>query len=346
MYQDTSEEISKQYIDATQIRSAALDARHQAQKYLGSMYWRKTGAAGTEYLIKETRGIEKSLGRRSRETEAIIAEFKQRKIATGERAKSLAEAMKRQERINAALRVGRAPNVLVAVLNALADAGIVEHFLVIGTNALYAYETHAGVRFTGDITATTDVDLLWDSRKHLALVSRDPDFNTQGLIGVLRKADRSFAILAEESYRAANAGGYLVDLIKRRPVSCFDDTEKAQLKNIESDFWAAKIVNMDWLLSAPKFRQTIVGINGQMADMTTVDPRAFVLFKAYLARKEDRDPIKKPRDIAQARAVHQLIGERLPHLGFDRIHVFPERIRNMLDTLSPGGAGNFGTAQK
>jgi hypothetical protein len=38
--------------------------------------------------------------------------------------------------------------------------------------------------------------------------------------------------------------------------------------------------------------------------------------------------MKKPRDLAQARAVYQLVQERLPQLGFDKIQVFPERMRD------------------
>lgn len=331
MYIDQDESLAKQYIDATQTRDAWVDSVRQAEKYRGSMYWRTV--KGSEYLIKQTARIEKSLGARTLVTENIYEEFRRRKEETSTRKKALAAALTRQERVNAALRLGRTPNIVVGLLNALESAGIADHFLVIGTNALYAYETHAGVRFTGDITATTDVDLLWDSRKHLSLASRDPEFDERGLVGILKKVDPSFAVLADESYRAANSSGYLVDLIKRRPESLFDDRERQQLRDVEDDFWAAKIINMDWLLSSPKFRQVVVGLNGAMAEMVTVDPRAFVLFKTYLAGKDDRDPVKKPRDLAQARAVYRLIDERLPHLGFDRIHVFPAHVRKMLDRL-------------
>lgn len=334
MFYDLEEALAKQYIDATQARSAYLDAERQAGKYRGSMFWRT--AKGRDYLIKETDRIEKSLGARTPESEAIFNEFRRKKAETEDRKRSLSDVLVQQQRVNAALRIGRTPNVVVGLLNALRTAGIDDHFMVIGTNALYAYETHAGVRFTGDITATTDIDFLWDSRKHLALVSNDPDFNEQGLIGILKKVDPTFAVHDDESYRASNSKGYMVDLIKRGAASYFDDHEKAQVRPVEDDFWAAKIKNMDWLLSSPKFKQPVVAVNGSMAEMVTVDPRAFVLYKLHLAQKEDRDPVKKPRDVTQAQAVFELIQQRLPHLGFDRIHVFPERVRNMLDTLSSG----------
>jgi hypothetical protein len=47
------------------------------------------------------------------------------------------------------------------------------------------------------------------------------------------------------------------------------------------------------------------------------DPRAFALHKAWLSRQPDREPLKKPRDIAQAREVVQLVREHMPHLSFD-----------------------------
>lgn len=331
MFHDLPEALAKQYIDATQAFDAARDAERQAARYRGSMFWRTV--KGRDYLIKETGRLEKSLGARTPETEAIYHDFRRKKAETEGRLRGLAQGLGMQQRVNAALRVGRTPNIVVALLNALRRAGIADHFLVIGTNALYAYETHAGVRFAGDLTATTDVDFLWDSRKHLALASRDPEFDTQGLIGLLKKVDPTFAVHEDEAYRASNSKGYLVDLIKRRPASHSDDHEAGQLRPVAEDFWAAKITNMDWLLSSPKFTQTVVALNGEMAEMVTVDPRAFVLYKLYLARKEDRDPVKRPRDVAQAQAVFDLVQARLPHLAFDRVHVFPERVRTLLDSV-------------
>ncbi len=46
------------------------------------------------------------------------------------------------------------------------------------------------------------------------------------------------------------------------------------------------------------------------------DPRAFALHKAWLSQQPTRDPLKKPRDLAQAKAVAQLVREQMPHLIF------------------------------
>lgn len=328
MFTDINESIAKQYIDAEQAWKALLVAERRALNYRGSMFFKKTGE--TDYLCRKYNALQtKSLGARTPANELILDEFKKGKLAAESNLKGMQEVVNRHRRVNTALRVGRTPNTVIALLDEVRKAGLQDHFLVIGTNALYAYETHAGVRLNGDITATTDVDLLWDSRKRITLLTDgDEHFNKHGLMGIIKRVDSSFELQPGEEYRAVNSSGYMVDLIKRRPKSLFDDKEPGQLiKNVD-DFWAAKIVNMDWLLSAPRFNQVVVGINGRMAEMLTIDPRAFVLYKIHLSQKEERDPIKKPRDVAQARALFNLIQERLPHLAFEKIKAMPERLRS------------------
>jgi len=316
--------------------------------YRGSMYWKQI--KGREYLYREySDRTGKSLGARSPETEKIIEDFKFGKAAAEAKFKELNDAMATQARLNVALRVGRTPNVVVGILEEIRKAGLQGHFMVIGTNALYAYETHVGVRFTGDVTATTDMDLLWDSRKRITLiVDGDDHFNQNGLIGVLKKYDASFELQEDQKFTAANAQGYMIDLIKRRPQSFYDDNEQQQMIPHPDDFWATKIRNMDWLLSSPKFTQVVVATNGSMAEMVTVDPRAFACYKVWLSEKEDRNPMKKPRDLAQARAVYQLVQDKMPQLSFDRIHALPEKLRNqrVLDILRPDTPGGQSLASQ
>ena len=328
MYTSLDENQIRQDIDAEQARKAWISAQRRALNYRGSMYWKTV--KGRDYLYREySSGSAKSLGGRTADTEKIIEEFKKGKKAAEQNLKQLNAAMATHARLNAALRVGRTPNVVVGLLEEIRKAGLQDHFMVIGTNALYAYETQAGVRFSGDVKATTDMDLLWDSRKRVTLIADgDEHFNKYGLIGVLKKFDPSFELQDGEEYRAANSQGYMIDLIKRRPESFTDDKEHSQLIANPDDFWAAKIKNMDWLLSSPKFRQVVIATNGNEAEMITVDPRAFVFYKVWLSQKDDREPMKKPRDLAQARAVFNLVKERLPQLSFDQIHVLPDKIRD------------------
>lgn len=59
-------------------------------------------------------------------------------------------------------------------------------------------------------------------------------FHKGGLIGLLRKTDSTFE-LDEGKSSAVNSQGYMVDLIKRRPLSLYDDHEKQQLSDHSPD---------------------------------------------------------------------------------------------------------------
>lgn len=60
---------------------------------------------------------------------------------------------------------------MISVLQALADADLLAHFTVVGTHALYAYETSAGVRIVPGALATQDIDLLWDARRRVQFMT-------------------------------------------------------------------------------------------------------------------------------------------------------------------------------
>jgi hypothetical protein len=82
---------------------------------------------------------------------------------------------------------------------------------VIGTQALYAYEAAAGSHFLHELLASGDVDLRNDTRQKMIVVSEKLDGN--GLLGLLKKADKTFECVRKNDYRAANAGQFMVDLV-------------------------------------------------------------------------------------------------------------------------------------
>ena len=100
----------------------------------------------------------------------VYERFMQRKREVGERLKTLREKAEEYRRMNKALRVGRTPDVLIDVLNMMMRYGVSEHFLVVGTHALFAYETAAGVSIPSDVMAPQDVALLFDTAKRAAFI--------------------------------------------------------------------------------------------------------------------------------------------------------------------------------
>ena len=306
---------TRQYIDAVATFEAYEDALAEAAKVRGGMYWHKgpVSAPDEAYLVRTSAsGSEKSLGRRSPETEAMYASFRQRKEMAAERRDGLKASLLKQKRMNRALRVGRVAPIIVDILNRLAATRLGEHFRVVGTHALYAYESAAGMTFEDDAVATRDIDLLWDVRKRVAFATALSKVDVS-MLGVLQKVDPTFRIRDSQKYTAVNKDGFEVDIIRRVQVA--DDPHPIRLSDEDDDFWVAQAPRAQELLDSAQFSAVIVATNGAMARMNTLEPMAFVRFKQWMSALPERDPLKRRRDALQAKAVDEVVQEYLPHWG-------------------------------
>ena len=307
---EISSDAARQYIDARAAFKELERSKKNALQVRGGMVWKLVD--DKEYLIRtSTTGGQKSLGRRSPETEVIYLNFTEKKLLNQERVGSLTATIAKHERMNRALRVGRMPKVAVAILRRLADAGLDEYFRVVGTHALYAYEAAAGVSFSSEITSTRDIDLLWDTRKRVMFAQRLAK-DSPSMLAALQKVDKSFQVIEDQKYTAVNKDGFEVDIIRR--MAAEDDPHPIRLSDAEDDFWVVQAKRASDLLNAEEFSEVVVAENGAMARMTTIHPRVFVEFKRWMSREPDRDPLKRRRDGLQADAVEWIMHERLPHL--------------------------------
>jgi len=303
-------------------------ALRHAEAHTYGMRWKTV--RGVEYLFRDSdaRGNGKSLGPRNPETEAILASFLQGREAANERLAGIRAALDEQARLNKALRLSRVPRVIARILRELDAAGLYKSFTVLGTQALFGYESAGGVQFLLELLASGDIDLLYDHRQKVTLVSSKLD--GERLLGLLKRADRTFECVRKRGFRAANAGQFMVDLIVpprgmhvSDPVSFADD-----------DLVAAEVPGLQWLLNAPKLDTVAIDETGWPTPLRVPDPRAFALHKAWLSGRPDRDAKKKPRDLAQARAVATLVREHMPHLPFsEAISSLHGDVRGLVDVL-------------
>jgi hypothetical protein len=194
-------------------------------------------------------------------------------------------------------------------------------FHVVGTHALYAYEAAAGVHLEAGIVATRDIDLLWDVRKRMRFWSQMERLDTT-FLGLLKQVDKTFSLRTGQLYTAVNDEGFEVDILRRMAEQ--DDPHPIKLgrrsKGEEAltkpddaeDFSVVQALRAGILLDKPSFDAVIVDRSGGMAVMRTVAPEVFVKFKKWLSGLRDREPVKRQRDAAQAKAVEELIkDERL-----------------------------------
>lgn len=306
---ELNDDARRQFIDSNAAFQAMEAARQAALEVRGGMYWKRAGK--TDYLIRTSlSNSQKSLGARNVETEAIFEHFTARKATVEQRESDLRESLVRHRKMNRALGVGRVPALVVGILNMLQSANIAEHFTVVGTHALYAYETAAGVLIMDSAALQTrDVDLLWDTRKRLQFITQ-MQIQKSSMIGLLQKVDPTFSIRQDQRYTAANSKGFEVDILRREAIE--DDPHPVRLSDDEDDFWVTQAKNAGMLVSAPRFSSMIVSTSGVMARMNTISPLVFCQFKRWLAQQPDREAMKRSRDLRQADLVEALIEEYLP----------------------------------
>ena len=289
----------RRLVDATQAFEARRDAdREFRHGYRGSMRWKTVNSK--QYLYRVFGKIGQSLGPRSPELEQTKAGYTEQRAKLRRRLTSLEKRLKDMTRLNRASNLGRVPVTAARILRKLDAEGLLgKHLFVVGTNSLYAYEAGSGVLFETGLTATEDVDLLWDVRRHLSLALIDA--RKEGVLGLLRQVDHSFNA-RPNGYRATNDEGYYVDLI--RPLTKTEMLQTpSKLGDADEDLQAAAILGLEWMIHAPKFERVAIGADGYPLWMSCIDPRVFALHKLWLSKQQGRDPVKRKRDLEQAKAV-------------------------------------------
>lgn len=307
-YIHLSDNAARQVIDSTTIFEEFVRVKYKARPYVGGMYWKRQGEY--EYLVKTSPdNRQRRVGPRSAGTEKIYEDFTGRKREHEDRLKSLRVALTDAERLNKALKVGRVPGVVVSVLQTLEDAGLGPHFTVVGTHALYAYETAASVRIVQGALATQDVDLLWDARKRVRFMT-DLGRLESSMLQVLQQADATFVRKEGQAETAINAAGFEVDFLRRQPEG--DDPHPFRFSDDEDDLWPVQAMRASVLTNAPRFEHVVISATGRMTLMRTIAPESFIEFKRWMVAKVPQRPdSKRRRDLRQADIVQALLDEGL-----------------------------------
>ncbi len=295
-----SAEQRRQLIDTQQVYEAWRAANEESKRrFSGSMRWGERN--GTEYLLRKIGKAETSLGPRSKETDEAHAAFMRGRSDNESRLKGLSAKIDELAPVNVAMGLARVPIIAARILRACDERSLLgEQLVVVGTNALFAYEVLAGVHVDSGLMASGDIDLLYDARRHISLASSG--ISTSGLIGILQQVDESFAPTNPRSFRAANRNGYLVDLIRPEAKDVFRDRLPTALTDLPDDLEGAAIFGLAWLINSPKLVAIPIDEKGYPVRFVVIDPRAFALHKAWVSERKDRDPLKATRDLEQAKA--------------------------------------------
>jgi hypothetical protein len=291
----------------------------------GRLAWKTVGAADYLYRLTDGRGNGRSLGPRSPETEA---QYDAAQIAR-QSAKTLWALLRREGAMYRALRLPRISSAAADLLREFDRHGLLGgSLMVVGTNAMAAYEIEARARFAtaAGVDSTLDFDMTWvaaETRQTtLAAVGAAP----RTLLDVMKRVDSTYTVNTERSFQVRNASGYEVELLLPKSLA-------GTLPRNETLFPSA-LPEQDWLLPGRRVEHVVCGFDGLPTRVVAPDPRRFALQKLWLAEKPSRNPLKKPKDAKQGALLLKAIDERMPHYPLDEAfrEELPSELRPHFDT--------------
>jgi hypothetical protein len=308
-FNELNNEARERLIDVQQRAEALRESSASLrQRFAGSMAWRARN--GHDYLYRRRGAIERSLGPRSEATERAHLAFTTGKAALTETVEGLRRTLAGMTRVNRAMGLGRVPAKVGRILRRLDEAGVLgDQACIVGTNALFAYEAKAGVRFNADLLATGDVDIALDARRNLTLAGR---LMPERLLGLLRSVDKTFTASRRGHFSAFSADGLLVDLITPEPrnVMRAQPPRKRRLGAARTDdLLAVEVPRLEMIVDAPRLGVVAVAEDGLPCWIAAADPRWWAAHKLWLGSLADRDPLKRQRDRDQALAVATMLAQ-------------------------------------
>lgn len=278
------------------------------------MLWQKH-KDGYQLLAKENlrTGKREYLGRRTKETEEISVQFRNSKQQVKERLKNLKEKLRRDEKLNKIEGIARAPKELVALFCKINELGLDDKLIVIGTNSLYAYESKAGIMIEEEHLATHDIDILNRKDKGISFIFNTLS-QTSTALELLQSIDKSFYQSPKVPYRFINNDGVWIELI----VPSVSEIQKSTQNDFFCDVMPLAMEGLQWIENARLFKETIIGLDGRSANMSTIHPLEYAIYKNWLGQREDRDLLKHTRDIEQSRLVTKIITEYMPNINIEK----------------------------
>ena len=197
------------------------------------------------------------------------------------------------------------PTETALVLDALDDAGVLRQIVIVGTAAYQIYAPLLGAipeqayRTSQDADfATMSLAISGDAKNEtLETILRRADLKFTGRLGLDRKSLPS-------SFRAAS--GFMVDLLT--PIFRRDDPNPMPLPNLKAG--ATPLQHLKWLVENAV---PIAVLHGSGIPAFVPQPARFAIHKFIIAQKRAVNREKRFKDLAQAKAIIDILKTRDPY---------------------------------
>ena len=297
---DFTDEQARALVNLRQRYEVWRDAERIARTLPYDLRRKTIGDYSYLYEIHDRSGNGKSLGRWDEQAEARLLAYREEKAAIRERMVHARDRVEESARLLRALRVPMLAAAPGPILREADCRGLLDgSLLVVGTNALIAYQQEAAARF--DLSdETEDFDLAWAGREKPV---GSPVWD------LLKAVDPTFTVNTERSFQARNADAYEVELLVAPSLAgTMGQRERPH---------PIPLPEQEWLLLGTPVDQVVPCRDGRAARLVVPDPRWFALHKLWLGHQAKRDPLKRRKDLAQGMAMLSAVTEAMPQYPLD-----------------------------
>jgi len=272
-------------------RNAYMKLRNIAQnegiKFAANLYWQELD--GVEYLMQAIGSKTKVVGNRVPHIEEFYKKYTKEQKAVVLEIVALRKLIDHHKHQISRSTVSRVPTDSALILRKLEKDGLLgTHFIISGLQCIYAYESHANVRFKQSLKDKDIYNISNAASKSLVLLGVKGD--EKKLFKVLMQIDSTYKIYGNKGrYRLTNKNNFSVDLV------CSE--------NIESN----------WMLSVPRIEAIAFCDNGLPVPFICLAPHIFALYK-YWQSKNYQEKHKGTRaniDSKQAYAITDMVKQEL-----------------------------------
>lgn len=278
---------------------------------------RRKTVNGTDYLyqIRDRSGNGKSLGLYDESNSERFQSYHAEKSQLKDRISTSFERLQESCAIYRALRLPLLSNEAGSILREADQRGLLgRDVLVVGTNAIPAYQLEANGRIDGIPEETDDFDMAWSSE-------RKPGDHEKPIWSLLKAVDGTYTINTEREFQARNARAYEVELLVA--------PSKVEMLGWLDVSKPVPLPEQEWLLLGRPIDRVVVCRDGKPARLYVPDPRYFALHKLWMSRQAKRNPNKRGKDQKQGHLLLDTVRDAMPHypLGAEFAAGLPDELK-------------------
>lgn len=301
-YEQFSNEQSRAVVNLQQAYAGWIDAERRLLSLPYNLQIKQSNGASYLYEVLDGRGNAKSLGRLDHERQERYDSYHAEKALLKDHIKGSRETLESHGRVWRALRLPMLSNEAGDILRAADRLGMLDgELMVVGTNALPAYAMEANGFIRDAPEETEDFDLAW--------TKAGPSSSSDRVWPMLKSVDSTFTLNTERTFQARNRKAYEVELLVA--------PSRADGLATKDQPIPVPLPEQEWLLLGKPVDHVVACRNMIPARLVVPDPRYFALHKLWMADKLGRNPLKKPKDRMQGRAILAAVDEAMPHYPLD-----------------------------